>query len=108
MSNAVTVEPLPAMQVVPQYPGNRSHECLVANPEIKPEKKRGDQHHDRGAVDFLLARPGYAFHLRAHIGEIVSYLHPSALLNADRLAHNSLCLPRKPASAENSGRGGGI
>ena len=97
------------MQEVPQYPGNRERKCLVANPEIESKKKGGDNHHDRGAVDFLFARPGHALHFRPNVGNILANLKPSALLNTDLLAHGFLCTPTGPRFVlGGSGRGGGI
>ena len=84
---------LSTMQEVPQYPGNRKRKCLIADPEIESEKKSGDQHHHRCAVDFLFVRPSHALHLRPNVGDIFSNLDPSALLNTDLLAHDFLCLP---------------
>jgi hypothetical protein len=100
---------LAAMQEVPQCPGNGERKYLVANPEIESEKKGGDKHHDRRAVDFLFAWPSHTLHLRPNVGRILPNLNPRTLLNTDLLAHSSLCTPTGPRFVlGGSGRGGGI
>ena len=87
---------LSAMQEIPQYPGNALRKYLIANPEIEAEKKGGDKHHDRRAVNFLLARPGHALHLRPNVGNILPNLNPRIFFNTDLLAHGFLCIPTAP------------